>query len=60
MATDLESKLKRALEVLEKASQDFKLKRVNFAENNQLEALKELIKEQTANEDSVYSARETR
>ncbi len=60
MSSDLETKLKRALEKLDKASQDFRLKQANFAESGPLEALRELIKEQGPNESSMHPAREAR
>lgn len=58
--TDLEHRLKRALEVLDKASQDFKLKKASFEESAKLETLKELIKEQVTNESAMPAAREAR
>jgi hypothetical protein len=60
LMSDLENKLTKALEVLERASREFKLKQASFEETTQLEALKELIKEQLPHEDSVHTAREAR
>jgi hypothetical protein len=60
MAKELEFRLKRALELLEKAGQDFKTKKTSFEDSLHLEALKELVKEQVINENSMPSTGEAR
>jgi hypothetical protein len=60
MAKELEFRLKRALELLEKAGQDFKTKKSSFEDSLHLEALKELVKEQVINENSMPSTGEAR
>lgn len=58
--TELEKKLKAALNILERASQEFRQKKESFQKTSQLEALRELVKEQISNENTVHSTREAR
>jgi hypothetical protein len=60
MSVELEAKLKMALQTLEKASQDFKLKQASFVEVATVDALKELVREQLRNEDTVHTAGQVR
>lgn len=60
MSAELESKLNKALSVLERASQEFQLKKFSFEEKAKYEALRELIKEQISHENTVPPTRETR
>ena len=60
MAQDLELRLKRALELLDRASEEFKIRKSNFEDSLQLEALKELVREQVINENSLPAVGEAR
>ena len=57
---ELELRLKKALELLEKAGNDFKSRKTNFEDSLQLEALRELVKEQVVHENPLPAAREAR
>lgn len=60
MAKELEFRLQRALEILEKAGDEFKTKKSSFEDSLQLEALKELVKEQVTNENTLPATGEAR
>jgi hypothetical protein len=60
MDAGLEARLKKALVLLDKASREFREKKASFKESGITEALRELVKEQVPNENSVHTAREAR
>ncbi len=60
MVQELEVRLKKAIELLEKAGEEFKTRKSSFEDSLHLEALKELVKEQVVNENPLPTASEAR
>jgi len=60
MTNELGNKLKRALEKLDQAAEEFKRKKANVSDLCRLDALRELVREQVPNENPMHSAREIR